>query len=486
MSRARLPRDIGDARVVIAVVLGTMGAAWLSVGGLEAEPFPTVAALRATPDSFRALILEPAIPSRGRALLGTILGMPEPALPNGIRPIATMLFGGPSGEHRVFLVPTSVAVQSGLAGVAHGALTVVPAHPAGGVADMAEAQAVSLPRDVVRFLRRTPSSDLRVLSRTQWFTTRFPPLQLPPSAPEFIALTVAETGSTFRLRGIGAGAHASLALLPALLSDRPAGTMVLLDGVPFSSLFPPELPPVLEALATASGVGAELAELRKTLHDVPAFLLLRAGPHAFPDVVVGFRRPAAQHSPEAVDALVQKLLIGVGARRAVERVRVRADGRPIYHFRLRQGAPQTVQETDDGAWRFREVLGPPPTLAAALGADTVLLGTSAESVRDARGSLLAESRRSSRRSLRVFFDSGLLRAQPVFALVRRGISPQALRWLEAVGILDLRGTAEKEQFTFSATLELTPALRLTSRDSRGVDNGDSEKGSVHLQRRKQH
>ncbi len=462
-------RLAADARTLAAGVIGVLVLVLL----LLQWTGPDVAlarTLRNLPAAVQAVIIESPDGGVGQAILMAALRLPLVPLPKDVQPLATLVVVTEEGESTVALVRRSAVLPPDRSTVALGGLMAVGEvevlrHVTSG------AQAPTTVRsDLLRVLRDAPHGAERMLARTAWVSDHVPALGLSADASGIVALWVERTPHQVRLTGravpaarpaelqqerSGARPPARGSGRPVRLRERPPGTLLVIEGVPASSVLPSELPPVLEAVRAESGVGTELSELVRALGDEPLMVVLRARPDGSLDVVVAL--PQSGSGPEAVAAAVDALLAKRLALVSVVTDTVRVNGQRIRHRKPVARASDLPRETLPDGWDVRVAphAGWGTDLVRAQNGDVVLLGTSREAVLDLRSAVTRETARpSSPTALRVFADGDLLRRQPVVALALRNLPAAARGWAETLGTVRLDVGWSLDALTFTARADL--------------------------------
>lgn len=449
---------LGDARTIIAGVLGLLLAslALFQQTTPEAELFRL---LRDLPPEVRVVLIEPsaAQPSRlsntpsPNGLVVSLLKIPPARIPAEVPRLATLVIEDAKGsEESVTLVEQSVVQRFGLHGVEVGGLVALGnGSPLLAVRLQEKRSAVS--PTLLRELRAAPG--VRVLVRTVWVMRRFPALPQ-PSEQELMALWVQGDSRHLRAEGMLPKEIRSLGISGyRLLSTQPEDALLVLDGVSLSTLFPPELPPLLEAIRAETGVGPEIRALMEMLRDTPVVLIVQAQSEDFPRITAGLA--LTTENRQRVEAAVRTLLTRRLAIAQATVETVRADGRTIRHARPSPNRSE-LEETHDGPWR---ILRAPQAagahdLVAGFRDDVVILGTSPEAVREAGAVLRPMDARDS--TARFFLDGALLRRVPTVAFALRGLSSELRAWTEALERVTIEVSGESRNLRFVAEIEWSP------------------------------
>lgn len=449
-----MPYGVRDARAVVGGVLAVLVVGILATRSTDVDPLLT-RVLPTLPAEVVAVILETDRASVLRPVLQQLLRLPHPTLPLTPSPIATLLLDTEHGVVPLALFDRGKAQHAGLQGSVYGGFVAIGDNSLVARLRSESPQSTSrLPVEAVQFLTRASPASLRVLVRLPFLAEQFPLLGI-PSAPEAVLAVAAEAQhGRLALSGVIAGPR-NLHRTPASLIAVPVpGSLLVIDGVPASELLPPELPPVLAALAQEAGITTELADIARILNDRPVTLVLQGRAGSVPDIVVAIRRTKTGDA-ELAGAL-RALLFRRGALATFRTEALRINGRSIRHQRPGLDPAGAVRETVDGPWRMLEAPRAAGTkdLVRAERDDLFVVGTSKAAVL-AVGDAIPPAGQGlrGRAIIHLAADGTLLRREPLVSHVLQNVPPAFRTWAETLRTLRLDVFDSRRSLRFFLTSE---------------------------------
>lgn len=448
-----IPNGVRDARAVVGGVLTVLLVGVLVTRTTAVDPLLT-RILQALPSDVVAAIVEPDHPSALRPALQQLLRLPEPALPEGLHPVATLFLNTEHGVMPLALIDRAQAGRAGLHGPVFGGLVVIGDAATGArLRGDAPRRTVRPPAEGMRFLGTASPKSLRVLVRLPFLAERFPALNI-PAVPGAVLAVAAEThGGRLALSGVIAGHGGGRPLSAGLITDPVPGSLLVIDGVAASDLLPPDLPPVLAALAQEAGIAAELADISRNLHDRPVTLVLQGRTESVPDIVVATRRNPAGDT-ELADAL-RALLVRRGSLQSARTEVLRSNGRSIRHQRPAGDRAHVVQETSQGPWRIVEapVAAGTKDLVSAERDDLFVVGTSKDTVLALGNAIPPPAPSRGRAVFHLAIDGTLLRREPLVSHALQGVPVELRTWVETLRTLQLDVFDGRRSLRFFLTSE---------------------------------
>lgn len=412
-------------------------------------------ALQRLPPAVEAVIVDRGPGSLG-PVLTTVLALPPRPVPDRL-PVAldlVLVVGG--REQRVALLEPSVARAAGLSGPLVRGLTAIG--PAEAVRVLQSA-AASPTAGISAALRRLTTSEgapaLRFSLRRSFLARRLGSTLVPEGG---LAAAVESADQRVVAQGVidGSGPPRGLSGGTVLEQAIP-GALVVLDGLPLTDLLPRELPSILEAVKTETGVADAIDAARNAAGDAPFVLVVLPADAGRADLVLGVTVPAGR-APAVVTAL-RAVLAGRLQRVGAVAERVRANGRVILHRRSgtssgggRDGSATALIEFDREGWhvlRAPQAAGSADLVVASRG-DAVLIGSAETAVLQVATAVRGAPQP---RMAKVEINLADARTLPVFSLLQRGAAPAVREWLAAVdrASLAMDGSRGEVRFTLDVT-----------------------------------
>lgn len=338
--------------------------------------------LERLPPAISVVLLPSEAPMRAEGLVVSFLGLPQELLPPQGRPAAILALEVDGRRRALALVEAVSARAAGQRGPLVSGFTIV------GDQDAAERLAADiqgggfkLPKVLRQFLR-TPaeSTELRLLLRPGVALSALPAELRSSLGTDLVGLRLLDEGRDLRFSGLASWGSAPAGRTAPILGRVMDEALLVLDGVAVADLFPPSLPPLLEALKAATGVRAELNALAEALRGNSGVIVILASAGGRVDLVGGFL--ASENRDQVVAAarvLLQKRLALHGAATEV----VRAGGLVIRHRRPPgAGSPLALVDREVEGWHVIRAPRAAGTadLIAAWNEAVFLLGTSEDAV----------------------------------------------------------------------------------------------------------
>lgn len=461
MSRFFPHAFLSDARTIIAAVLSALFIVLLVLWYISPEAELT-RLLRHLPPEVRVVILESSDAktdndqhsvSHPRDLLLTLLEIPAAEFPAEIPSRATLIVESAAETYApIVLFDQSVARRAGLTGVDLGSLIAVGKDSA--LLTERRSNPLVLPFSSLRMVQS--ASGLRLLIHPAWIARKFPLLAPPKELNTFVALTVHGDAQRTHVDGFIPGTVGMSHAGGRLLLQRPESAFLTLDGVPLSALFPPELPPLLEALRAEAGIGSEFRTLTDLLGDAAALFVVQAQPDGALAMIGGVTVDA-ETQPAVEDAVRKLLARRVAIAHAVVET-VRNNSRTIRHVRPQQhdessASPDGIEEFSRDGWKIFKAPNAAGRgdLIAAFRGQFILLGNSLDPLLSVGTALRSDDVRDS--TQRLFIDGAIGRRVPLVQFAFRGAAPVLRPWTEALGQLTAEATPHAQGLRFSADIE---------------------------------